>query len=1446
MATPIKTLAEVKTWLSAQTPGGNLDVGKSLFDAELVGQYFTLISDVQIALDKIVIDTSDDKKASVKGDATFLGYDGVEVTLEFTESDTKLQMDSTFDLKGVQWGLVDALKLGVGKIVGNTKTDASLGMIYLEMDAELTVTGKDYPLPIKITIPSFKGEWQISGSFKDLGNLTSDIIGALTGIDDISSIMPSDLVDPKYIQLTGFEVSYDPFKNECSYLKVGIGYINEDGWSFLSDLFIFQGVRFEFEVFNLKVDKKDTSYQAMLAADFEIAKIPLQAGGTFPDKAVFARLQDNKELHLKDALKSMHVNLPEGFPDVVISKLGFLAHISENTYSFEIAIDKPVEIVESVKLENFEFSIQAETGEDKKVKATGLLGTQFKIGETTLGLKGNYKSDGVSSLSGFGENIPAGDLITMLTDQFGIDDVPEFISKLVIDKITVQYSTDKKFSFYLKATTTVTDKELQVILSIDTAYDKDKKKYTGTYSGTVEIGGQLFKLKFDNKEDSVLSATWEAKENPLNLQDLAQVFGDKDLTDKLGEIPENMDLALKSAGIAYNFTSGLLVITAASDNYGHVYFVADRVQTEPESKWVFALGVGLEEINMKNVPLIGDDLAKLGDISIKDLSLIIISDELKKADTKAINAILNDQPDKYPNLPDEDVTAGVAFSLVFDFLGTEFPFHVGTATGGTPPKKFGEVPETAMWLEGDSAKSQNGFWITIDKGLGPIYFSRIGANYSDGSLYLLLDVAMIVTVIRVDLMGLSVGSKLSKFDPEFGLSGVNIAYSSGPIMISGGFLAVERDGFTEYIGQAMIQTPALNLSALGAYAKVNGDISLFIFAMINKPPIGGYPYFYITGLAGGFGYNRSLVLPSIEEVVDFPLVSGFVPGKTSPFSGGDPTKALRVLADKNVIPVDIGQYWLAAGIQFTSFQLLQSFALLAVQFGNKLEIALLGISSAGVPTGVPRPLMQAQLALSARILPEDGIISVEAQLTQNSFILDTNCHLIGGFAFYVWFGNNEHAGNFVVSLGGYHPNFNPPDYYPSVPRLGFNWIITSELSIKGGMYFALTPSCLMAGGAMEAVWKSGNLKAWFTMGAHFLVAWKPYHYEASLYVSFGVSYTFNIDLLFTTITKTISVSLGAGLDIWGPDFSGTAYIHLWIVSFSIDFGASASKKPQPISWEDFRESFLPKLDSSDTIRKFPSHVELLAEGDVVTDSYCATNVTTGLVMDLAEEENNPDDLNYVVRRHGTRLTSNTVIPAKDGKVFFNGTEITNFTNQEAYDNRNKDFGIGPVDVKHEDLTSSHEVHIDRVLGAQGDHVNVFVKAVIADVPKSLWEKDADKLDKDTLVTNVLVGFEIWTGAKIPDETPWVDPEVLIHTCKYPDTLKWEDPDFITGPVQPAQPIKEMESTIADPAVRPAILQTLVSQGFDVDTTVDVSHLATQSDEYLLADPIFAYEYMKSA
>jgi hypothetical protein len=117
----------------------------------------------------------------------------------------------------------------------------------------------------------------------------------------------------------------------------------------------------------------------------------------------------------------------------------------------------------------------------------------------------------------------------------------------------------------------------------------------------------------------------------------------------------------------------------------------------------------------------------------------------------------------------------------------------------------------------------------------------------------------------------------------------------------------------------------------------------------------------------------------------------------------------------------------------------------------------------------------------------------------------------------------------VITLGGYHPAFKPPSHFPTVPRLAFNWAVSDDVSVQGDCYFALTTSCVMAGGGLQILFHDGDLQAWFTANADFLVSWRPFFYLADIDVSIGVSY--KLDLLFCT--KTITVSVSASINLWG-------------------------------------------------------------------------------------------------------------------------------------------------------------------------------------------------------------------------------------------------------------------------------------------------------------------------
>src|SRR6185295_14132242 len=244
---------------------------------------------------------------------------------------------------------------------------------------------------------------------------------------------------------------------------------------------------------------------------------------------------------------------------------------------------------------------------------------------------------------------------------------------------------------------------------------------------------------------------------------------------------------------------------------------------------------------------------------------------------------------------------------------------------------------------------------------------------------------------------------------------------------------------------------------------------------------------------------------------EFPLVKQAIDGRKGAPSGV--MEALKSL--RNDVPPSVGDIFLAIGVRFNSFKLVDSFALLTFEFGNRFIVNLLGISTAVVPreSGVT-PLAQVQIAWKATYDPDEGCLAIDARLTPNSYILSKDCHLSGGYAFYSWF-KGPNRGDFVQTLGGYHPDFEKtmPAHYPKVPRLAFDWRVSNSLTIQGDAYYALTGSALMAGGHLEVLFRQGELRAWLKLEANFLIAWKPYQYKANVSVSVGASYTFDLNLL---------------------------------------------------------------------------------------------------------------------------------------------------------------------------------------------------------------------------------------------------------------------------------------------------------------------------------------------
>lgn len=663
------------------------------------------------------------------------------------------------------------------------------------------------------------------------------------------------------------------------------------------------------------------------------------------------------------------------------------------------------------------------------------------------------------------------------------------------------------------------------------------------------------------------------------------------------------------------------------------------------------------------------------------------------------------------------------------------------------------------WVNLASANGEGkNIMFPIQRAFGPLFIDELGVGWNDKEkskpiLDILFTGDVDLAGLKIDLIGLDIGipvttpTDFSAYSID--LKGLDVTYNGGAVTVSGGLL--KQDIPLQYSGSAIIKASTFSVMALGSYAQIKDSkgedvTSMFIFGAIDIP-LGGPPAFFINGLAAGFGYNRSIQIPSVEDIMDFPLITGVLNGTLT--SGDSPESALAALGD--IVAPEVGEYWIAAGLKFKSFELINTAALLFINFGNSFEINILGLSYAALPPESKKEnaLAYFELALKVSIKPEAGVVSVQAQLTSNSFILSKDCKVTGGFAFFLWYKDTTQLvdgkqvpvpkGQFVVSLGGYHPKFIAPLYYPIIPRLGLQWKMdfsVGSVSITGGTYFAICPTAVMAGGYMDATFKSGPLKAWFNAYANFLIEWKPFYFDVGIGITVGASFGTTIG----GVDVTLSVQMGALLELSGPPIGGKVGIDWTVISFTIPFG---DKKPDTSpnnlgSWDIFAESFLPAIEA--TAKKSSSDV-LLNENDEPPQQVLKWNSGAGLQNPNIEPETKSDEP-WIVDIMFYSFDIASVIPISVFK--------TQIDESGTYIDIN---GSGEVGVRPMGFTDSLQAPVFLVIkDHKGTIINLQERSLLPTptldgAPSALWSqsilsKDVVPSGDDMIILDTLVGTKI--------------------------------------------------------------------------------------------------------
>jgi hypothetical protein len=874
--------------------------------------------------------------------------------------------------------------------------------------------------------------------------------------------------------------------------------------------------------------------------EFDVALI-------FPDITITGSLHPGSQVTAAGVLASL--NLPhDGVPqEMKVTEASFSAAPAHGSYMADLSVDLGLK-AGPVTIEEVCVRI-AYTAADG---LTGLLAGTVGFGTSIMidllaeygGAASGWEFSGRTEP---GSELALGDLLDKLAHSFGIPSVPAPVKQLTLTDVLVEYQTGTSaFAFTCTGHLPVAGTPVSATITINVK--PAGSGHEAHFGGQLTIGDLELDLFFDEADHG--AETFVASAHP-RAGDPATVS----LHDLVAGVSAEAAVAVP-ADLVIGLTDVKFVYAKPADS------------TTP----AFAFGIDLSaHVGLAQLPVIGAQLPPDASLEVTGLQLLFSSAKIDAVSAGVANQLLGSSG--VIPFPAAGLATGPAFTADLKIGADHESISLGVPAAASLPAVAASGP----------ASQPVGHWFDVHKSIGPVSIGRIGVQYQDGAVFLLIDASLSLAALSVGMDGLGLGSPLTKFAPIPHLDGMSIAFSEGPVSISGGFLVVSsppKDVSDEFAGELAIAIKAFMISGFGVYARVSGHPSFFAFVEVDGE-FGGPPAFFVTGLMGGVGYNWALALPPPDQVYQFPFVSGL--GNPAVFGAKPkPLDVLGVLSGQGgqtawVTP-SLGTDWLAAGVQFRSFELIVGRALLVAEFGQGFELAILGLATVTLPQPTQQgaagtPYAYAELQLEVVLKPDEGVFWAIASLTSNSFLLTKQCQLTGGFAFCVWFGANEHAGDFVLTLGGYHPAFTPNLWYPTVPPVGFHWAVDNSLVIKGAAYFAITPTAAMAGGSLEVVFESGDLRAWLTAHANIMIRWRPFYLTAEVGISIGVSYRLNLGFTSTVL----AVELGASLNLWGPPTGGVVHVDWYIISFSISFGADPiSEKNLTLDWTGF-QALLPSV-----------------------------------------------------------------------------------------------------------------------------------------------------------------------------------------------------------------------------------------------------------------------------
>lgn len=386
-------------------------------------------------------------------------------------------------------------------------------------------------------------------------------------------------------------------------------------------------------------------------------------------------------------------------------------------------------------------------------------------------------------------------------------------------------------------------------------------------------------------------------------------------------------------------------------------------------------------------------------------------------------------------------------------------------------------------------------------------------------------------------------------------NGVGLSVDAGVIK-GGGYLYFDFDN-ERYAGALeLVFSEFISLKAIGLITTRMPDgskgFSLLIIITAEFGATGiqlGYG-FTLLGVGGLLGLNRTMKLQ--------PLMTGVRTGAVNSimFPTNIIENAPRIISDlRTIFPPEKGKFLIGPMAKLGW----GTPTLISISLGVIIEIpgniAIIGVLKIALPDERV-PLIVLQVNFAGAIEFDKRRLYFFAALFESRVIFIT---LEGEMGLLVAWGNDA---NFVVSVGGFHPQFNPPPLpFPGPKRLALKILDHSNARIQVQGYFAVTSNTVQFGAKAEMYFGFSSLNIQGHIGFDALMQFSPFYFIIQVSGSVSLK-VFGCGLFSISLKFSLE-----GPSNWRAKGKGSIRILFFKVSASFD-----------MSWGEAKNTTLPPID----------------------------------------------------------------------------------------------------------------------------------------------------------------------------------------------------------------------------------------------------------------------------